>query len=38
MLLAKTGIEALDKVATQVNESELIPETRKKYNEKKGEE
>ena len=38
MLLAKTGIEALDKVSTQVNESELIPETRKKYNEKKGEE
>jgi len=38
MLLAKSGIEALDKVVTQVSESELLPETRKKYNEKKAEE
>ncbi len=35
MLLAKPGIEALNKIAQQINESELIPETRKKYNEKK---
>lgn len=38
MLLAKVGIEALNKVIKQVSESELIPETRKKYDEKKAEE
>lgn len=38
MLLAKSGIEALNKVVKQVSESELIPETRKKYDEKKAEE
>jgi len=38
MLLAKPGIEALNKVATEVSEGELLPETRKKYNEKKAKE
>lgn len=37
MLLAKSGIEALNKVVTEVSESDLAPETRKKYNEKKAE-
>ena len=37
MVLAKSGIEALNKVVTEVSESDLLPETRKKYNEKKAE-
>lgn len=35
MLLAKPAIEALEKVCKEINESDLLPETRKKYNEKK---
>lgn len=35
MILAKSGIETLNKVAQEISESDLIPETRKKYNEKK---
>lgn len=38
MLLAKAGKEALTKVAKEINESDLLPETRKKYNEKKAKE
>ena len=37
MLLAKSGIEALNEVVTEVSESELLPETRKKYKDKKAE-
>ena len=38
MVLAKSGIEALNKAVKQINESDLIEPTRKKYNEKKSEE
>jgi len=37
MVLAEPGIEALNKVCKEINEFDLIPETRKKYNEKKSE-
>ena len=35
MVLAKPGIEALNKVAQQISESDLLAETRKWYNKKK---
>ena len=38
MLLAKAGKDALAKVSQEINESDLLPETRKKYNEKKNQE
>lgn len=34
MLVAKAGMENFEKVAQEINESQLIPETRKKYDEK----
>lgn len=35
MILAKVGMDAFDKACQEINESELIPETRKKYQELK---
>lgn len=37
ILVAKSGIGALNKVVTEVSESDLLPETLKKYKEKKAE-
>lgn len=34
MLVAKAGMQNFEKVAQEINESQLIPETRKKYDEK----
>jgi len=35
MLLAKPGMEALNKSCQEISDSDLIPETRKKYQELK---
>ena len=34
MLMANVGIQNFEKAAQEINESDLIPETRKKYQEK----
>lgn len=34
MLMAKVGMQNFEKVAQEINESDLVPETRKKYQEK----